>query len=170
MRSAILSTSLSSPYFLSFSLSDIRLLFTPLTSVVPMANQGEEGNREDAKSARSSHDGRSDGSGEEAAGVRNGREARPFFDLKRGQLGANFSGGTGLTRPPEILTGAHIVAGPRFRREDRERHVGTIMVAGPHLPLPVDNVSHLGAASKPRLISKEPSRASISDYQATRRK
>lgn len=138
----------------SFSLSDIRLLFTPLTSAV-VPNQGEEGNREDAKSPRSSHSGRGDGGGEEAAGVRSGREARPFFDLKRGQLGANFSGGTGLTRPSEILTGAHIVAGPRFRREDRERHVGTIMVPGPHLPLPVDNVSRLGAASKPRTINIE---------------
>jgi len=86
-------------------------MFTPLTSMVmPMADQGEEGNREDAKSARSSHHGRGDGSGEEAAGVRDGREARPFFDPKRGQLGANFSGGTGLTRPPGILTGTHIAA------------------------------------------------------------
>lgn len=35
--------------------SDIRSLFTPPTS---MANQGEKGIREDAKSARSSHNGR----------------------------------------------------------------------------------------------------------------
>lgn len=47
------------------------------------------------------------GDGEEAARVRGGREARPFFDPKRGQLGANFLGGTGLTRPPGILAGAH---------------------------------------------------------------
>lgn len=45
--------------------------------------------------------------------MRDGREARPFFDPKRGQLGANFSGGTGLTRPLEFLAGAHtIVARP----------------------------------------------------------
>lgn len=89
-----------------------------------MANQGDGvGNREDAKSARSSsHDGRGGGGptevGEETAGVRNGREARPFFDPKRGQLGANFSGGTGLAQPPGILTGAARCFAARFRRED----------------------------------------------------
>lgn len=154
MRHAILSTSSSTSFYLFFSF-DIRSLFTPLTSaVVPTANQGEEGeNREDAKSARSSHDERGDGGGEEAAGVRDGREARPFFDPKRGQLGANFSGGTGLTWPPGILIG--VTAGSRFRREDRGRHVGTIMVAGPHLPLPVDDVSRLGVATKSRTINIE---------------
>lgn len=86
--------------------------------------------------------------------MRDGREARPFFDPKRGQLGANFSGGTGLTRPPGILTGVHtaIAAGPRFRQEDRGRHVGTIVVAEPHLSLP-DNISRLGVATKPRTIN-----------------
>ena len=140
-----------------FFFFDIRSMFTPLTSMVmPMANQGEEGNREDA-SARSSHHGRGDGSGEEAAGVRDGREARPFFDPKRGQLGANFSGGTGLTRPPGILTGTYIAAitiGPRFRREDRGRHVvGTIMVVKPHLPLPVDDISRLDVATNLQMIN-----------------
>lgn len=62
--------------------------------------------------------------------MRDGREARPFFDPKRGQLGANFSGGTGLTRPPGILRGAHTpLPDPRFRREDRVRRVGTVVVA-----------------------------------------
>lgn len=67
---------------------------------------GESRGREKREEQSRRERRRADGGGEETAGVRNGREARPFFDPKRGQLGANFSGGTGLTRPPGILTGA----------------------------------------------------------------
>jgi len=67
--------------------------------------------------------GATDGGGEVAAGVRgDGREARPFFDPKRGQFGANFSGGTG----PEagLLEFWSARTGRRgFAEKNRGRHV-----------------------------------------------
>lgn len=67
-----------------------------------------------------------------------GREARSFFDPKRGQRGANFSGGTGLTRPPGILAGWSDAHRRRFRRETEGDTLippaAATTCSGPHLP------------------------------------
>lgn len=127
-------------------------MFTPLTSADGgelRAGRGTARTRK-ARKEQSEHDGR--GGGENAARQRGtGREARPFFDPRRGQLGANFSGGTGLTRPPGILAGAHIAAAldRRFRRENQERHIGTVSQLLSLLPL------RRRDAVKPRTINIE---------------
>lgn len=86
--------------------------------------------------------------------MRDGREARPFFDPKRGQLGANFSGGTGLTRPSGILVGAHTtVAEPRLV-SPREPRATCIIVAEPLLSLPAPR--RRLETPREQLISREP--------------
>jgi len=74
------------------------------------------------------------GGGEVAAGMRgDGQEARPFFDPKHGQFGANFSGGTG----PEAWNSGRrapvAAVSPRKTEDDTSmyRHSGDCICLSP---------------------------------------
>lgn len=130
----------------------ITVYATDIGSGAGESRWGDSRGRENARSEQTT--GEADG--EEAAGARNGREARPFFDPKRGQLGAKFSGGTGLTRPLGILIGTHTVAGqtisPRRPRATRWYHHGS--GAAPASPRR-QRISRLNVATEPRTINIE---------------
>lgn len=70
------------------------------------------GGREDAKKSTMDRGG-------------TGAEARPFFDPKRGRLGANFSGGTGPRGPLEFLHGETVC---QLRRRLRETDANTCLL------------------------------------------
>jgi len=154
VRHAILSTSSSSSSYFFFLWHKSTVYATDIGSGAGSESRwGDSRGREKREEQTT---GEMDGGGEEAAGARNGREARPFFDPKRGQLGANFSGGTGLTWPLGILIDAHTVAGqtisPRRPRATRWYHHGS--GAAPASPRR-QRISRLNVATEPRTINIE---------------
>lgn len=124
---------------LFFFLSDIRSLFTPLTSAGGESRWWESGGREKRGGAESRRERRWRWRGGRGSEKRTRGKAVLWpetWSARRQFFGRNRSHSA-----PWNSDRAHTpLLDKRFRREDRGRHVGTIMVAGPHLPLPVDNV------------------------------